>query len=97
MQHAQFTCFTSPTVQMLTPEERAEIAVGIHDIVIAGGMESMSNVPYLIEKARFGGYRYCGGKMVSSLVEILALLALLLYLIEKARFGGYRKGCLPLS
>ena len=29
----------------------------------------MSNVPYLIEKARFGGYRYGNGKMVDCLVH----------------------------
>lgn len=45
------------------------IAVGMNDIVVAGGMESMSNVPYLIEKARFGGYRYGNGKMVDCLVH----------------------------
>src|SRR3954463_5826248 len=32
------------------------IAAGEHDIVVAGGMESMSNAPYLLPKAR-DGYR----------------------------------------
>jgi acetyl-CoA C-acetyltransferase len=45
------------------------IACGINDVVMAGGMESMSNVPYLIEKARFGGYRYGNGSMVDGLVH----------------------------
>ncbi|MGB7318852.1 MAG: acetyl-CoA C-acyltransferase [Planktotalea sp.] len=30
------------------------LKAGSHDIVVAGGMESMSNAPYLIEKARAG-------------------------------------------
>jgi acetyl-CoA C-acetyltransferase len=33
------------------------ITAGSADIVVAGGMESMSNAPYLLPKAR-GGYRY---------------------------------------
>src|SRR3954468_8516574 len=31
---------------------RNAIATGEHDIVVAGGMESMSNAPYLLPKAR---------------------------------------------
>jgi acetyl-CoA C-acetyltransferase len=31
-----------------------EIVLGNADIVVAGGMESMSNVPYLVEQARWG-------------------------------------------
>ena len=30
------------------------IRAGEHDVVLAGGMESMSNAPYLVPKARFG-------------------------------------------
>ncbi|MBC3843023.1 acetyl-CoA C-acyltransferase [Streptacidiphilus sp. 4-A2] len=30
------------------------IALGEYDIVVAGGMESMSNAPYVLDKARFG-------------------------------------------
>ncbi len=30
------------------------IAAGEHDVVVAGGMESMSNAPYLLPKAREG-------------------------------------------
>ena len=36
--------------------------------VIAGGMESMSNAPYLLDKARFG-YRLFDGTLVDSLVR----------------------------
>ena len=32
------------------------LASGSHDVIVAGGMESMSNAPYLLPKAR-GGYR----------------------------------------
>ncbi len=42
------------------------IMLGINDVVVAGGMESMSNVPYYIEKARFG-YKYGDGKLVDGL------------------------------
>ncbi|WP_172297094.1 acetyl-CoA C-acyltransferase [Pseudoruegeria sp. HB172150] len=38
------------------------IAAGSADIVIAGGMESMTNAPYLLEKAR-GGYRMGHGQI----------------------------------
>ena len=31
-----------------------EIMLGMHDVVVAGGMESMSNVPYYATQARFG-------------------------------------------
>ena len=39
------------------------VAAGSADIVVAGGMESMSNAPYLLEKAR-GGYRLGHGRVV---------------------------------
>ncbi len=42
------------------------IMLGLTDVVVAGGMESMSNVPYYIEKARFG-YKYGDGKLVDGL------------------------------
>ena len=38
------------------------IAAGSADIVVAGGMESMSNAPYLMDKAR-GGFRMGHGKV----------------------------------
>jgi len=38
------------------------ISAGSADIVVAGGMESMTNAPYLLEKAR-GGYRMGHGKI----------------------------------
>lgn len=39
------------------------ILAGSADIVVAGGMESMSNAPYLLEKAR-GGYRMGHGRVL---------------------------------
>lgn len=42
------------------------IMLGMNDVVVAGGMESMSNVPYYIEKARFG-YKYGDGKLIDGL------------------------------
>ncbi|GAB6387760.1 acetyl-CoA C-acyltransferase [Stutzerimonas marianensis] len=39
------------------------LRAGSVDLVVAGGMESMSNAPYLLEKAR-GGYRMGHGKVL---------------------------------
>lgn len=44
------------------------IALGENDIVIAGGMESMSNVPYYLDKAR-NGYRLGHGQIIDGLVK----------------------------
>ena len=38
------------------------------EIVVAGGMESMTNCPYLLDKARFG-YRLFDGKIIDSMVS----------------------------
>jgi acetyl-CoA C-acetyltransferase len=43
------------------------IRAGGHDIVVTGGMESMSNAPYLLPKARFG-YRLGNGEVVDHMV-----------------------------
>ncbi len=43
------------------------IGAGEAEIVVAGGMESMSNAPYLLEKARFG-YRMGHGKLLDSMI-----------------------------
>ncbi|HHJ50890.1 MAG TPA: acetyl-CoA C-acyltransferase [Phaeodactylibacter sp.] len=42
------------------------IQLGMADITVAGGMESMSNIPYYLPKARWG-YKYGGGKVVDGL------------------------------
>jgi acetyl-CoA C-acetyltransferase len=44
------------------------ICLGDAEIVVAGGMESMSRAPYLLEKARYG-YRMGDGKLVDSLIH----------------------------
>ncbi|RZL30984.1 MAG: acetyl-CoA C-acetyltransferase, partial [Pedobacter sp.] len=44
------------------------IANGDNDIIIAGGMESMSNVPYYLDKAR-NGYRLGHGQITDGLVK----------------------------
>jgi acetyl-CoA C-acetyltransferase len=43
------------------------IRAGGHELVITGGMESMSNAPYLATKARFG-YRLGNGELVDHMV-----------------------------
>ncbi len=43
------------------------IRAGSHDVVVAGGMESMSRAPYLLEKARFG-YRLGHGALLDHMV-----------------------------
>ncbi len=43
------------------------IRTGQHDVVVTGGMESMSNAPYLLPKARFG-YRLGHGQVLDHMV-----------------------------
>ena len=43
------------------------IRAGLHDVVVTGGMESMSNAPYLIPKARFG-YKLGNGELLDHMV-----------------------------
>lgn len=44
------------------------IMLGLQDVVVAGGMESMSNIPYYIPKARYG-YKYGNGELVDGLLK----------------------------
>jgi acetyl-CoA C-acetyltransferase len=46
---------------------RREILAGEAEVVVAGGMESMSNAPYLLPNAR-SGYRLGNGTLVDSLI-----------------------------
>lgn len=46
---------------------RREILVGDAEILVAGGMESMTNAPYLLPKAR-GGYRMGNAEIVDSMI-----------------------------
>ena len=43
------------------------IRAGEHELVVTGGMESMSNAPYLLAKARFG-YRLGNGELIDHMV-----------------------------
>jgi len=47
---------------------RREILVGDAEVVVAGGMESMSNAPYLLPQAR-NGYRMGNGTLVDSMIQ----------------------------
>jgi acetyl-CoA C-acetyltransferase len=44
------------------------IRAGDHHVIVAGGMESMSNAPFLLPKARFG-YRLGNGEIVDHMVH----------------------------
>jgi acetyl-CoA C-acetyltransferase len=44
------------------------IMLGINDVVVAGGMESMSNIPYYLDKAR-NGYRLGHGTILDGMVK----------------------------
>jgi acetyl-CoA C-acetyltransferase len=43
------------------------IRAGDHEVIVTGGMESMSNAPYLLKKARFG-YRLGNGELIDHMV-----------------------------
>jgi len=47
---------------------RNAIATGEHDLMVAGGMESMTNAPYLLPKAR-DGYRLGHGQVIDSMIQ----------------------------
>jgi acetyl-CoA C-acetyltransferase len=42
------------------------IMLGYNDVVVAGGTESMSNIPYYLAKARYG-YKYGNGELIDGL------------------------------
>lgn len=44
------------------------IMLGINDVVVAGGMESMSNIPYYLDKAR-NGYRLGHGTLIDGMIK----------------------------
>jgi acetyl-CoA C-acetyltransferase len=46
----------------------AMIRAGDSEVIVTGGMESMSNAPYLLSKARFG-YRLGDGTLIDSMVH----------------------------
>jgi acetyl-CoA C-acetyltransferase len=44
------------------------VLLGEYDVAVAGGMESMSNAPYLLQKARYG-YRLGHGELLDSMIN----------------------------
>jgi acetyl-CoA C-acetyltransferase len=46
----------------------AMIRAGDHSVIVTGGMESMSNAPYVLEKARFG-YRLGDGTLIDLMIH----------------------------
>jgi acetyl-CoA C-acetyltransferase len=44
------------------------VLLGVNDVVVCGGMESMSNVPYYLDKAR-NGYRLGHGQITDGLIK----------------------------
>jgi acetyl-CoA C-acetyltransferase len=61
----------------------SSISSGEADVIIAGGVESMTNAPYLLEKARFG-YRFGNAQLVDHMVKDGLLDA-----YEKCLMGEY--------
>ncbi len=47
---------------------RREVMIGDAEIVVAGGMESMTNAPYLLPNAR-SGYRMGNGQLIDSMIH----------------------------
>jgi acetyl-CoA C-acetyltransferase len=63
--HVNKVCGSSLKAVILATQA---IKLGDADCIIAGGMESMTNSPYLLDKARFG-YRIFDGKIIDSMVH----------------------------
>ena len=68
------------------------IRSGEHELVVTGGMESMSNAPYLLPKARFG-YRLGNGEVVDHVVfDGLTSTFDGMHMIEQASFVARELG-----
>ena len=68
------------------------IRAGEHELVVTGGMESMSNAPYLLPKARFG-YRLGNGEVVDHMVfDGLTSSFDGLHMVEQASFVARELG-----
>jgi acetyl-CoA C-acetyltransferase len=63
--HVDMVCGSSLKAVVLAAQA---IKSGDAEIVVAGGMESMTNCPYILDKARFG-YRLFDGKIIDSMVN----------------------------
>ena len=72
--HPRATCPPTPSTRSAPPGIRAVaiadqmIRAGDHEVVVAGGMESMSNAPYALARARFG-YRLGDGELIDLMVH----------------------------
>ncbi len=44
------------------------VAEGSNEVVVAGGMESMSNAPYILKEAR-SGYRFGDGRLIDAMIH----------------------------
>jgi acetyl-CoA C-acetyltransferase len=68
------------------------IRAGDHQVVVAGGMESMSNAPYALKKARFG-YRFGDGALVDLMTHDGLISSFdKQYMIEQASFVSRELG-----
>lgn len=63
--HVDKVCGSSLKAVMIAAQA---IKCGDADVIVAGGMESMTNCPYILDKARFG-YRLFDGKIIDSMVK----------------------------
>lgn len=63
--HVDKVCGSSLKAVVLATQA---IKCGDADIIVAGGMESMTNCPYVLEKARFG-YRMFDGNIIDTMVR----------------------------
>jgi acetyl-CoA C-acetyltransferase len=68
------------------------IRAGSHEVVVTGGMESMSNAPYLLPQARFG-YRLGNGEILDHMVfDGLTSTFDGLHMVEQASFVARELG-----
>jgi acetyl-CoA C-acetyltransferase len=63
--HVDKVCGSSLKAVILAAQA---IKCGDADLIVAGGMESMTNAPYVLDKARFG-YRMNDGKIIDTMVK----------------------------
>ena len=63
--HVDKVCGSSLKAVVLATQA---IKLGDADCIVAGGMESMTNCPYILDKARYG-YRMFDGKLIDSMVH----------------------------
>jgi acetyl-CoA C-acetyltransferase len=63
--HVDKVCGSSLKAVVLAAQA---IKVGDADVIVAGGMESMTNCPYALDKARFG-FRMFDGKVIDTMVR----------------------------